>query len=66
MAKDYIVEEIPEEVVEKYGLRDIPTESVLGGLITITGRPVRITPFTRYEIFEMDDKLFVRIPKRGA
>ena len=60
----YIIEEIPDEIVEKYGLNRSTITTLSEGRIKIESKPTRITPFTRYEIFEMDGKLYVRIPRK--
>ena len=65
MAKEYIIEEIPEEIVKKYNLKDPGRTAGWGGK-TYARVKRAVTPFTGYEIFEEDDKFYVRIPKRGA
>lgn len=65
MAEEYIVEEIPEEIVKKYNLDDPGHMTGWGGMKYPRERRA-VTPFSGYEIFEMDEKFYVRIPKRGA
>ena len=65
MAEEYLVEEIPEEIVKKYNLDDPGYIIGWGGKRYPRNRRT-VTPFTGYEIFEMGGKMYVRIPKRGA
>jgi len=65
MAGEYIIEEIPEEIVKKYNLDD-PGHTVGWSGQKFAKEKRTVTPFTGYEIFEKDDKFYVRIPKRGV
>ena len=62
MIDHYTLEEIPEEIVKKYSLDD-PGCIVGWGGKRYPLRKRTVTPFTGYEILELNGKLYVRVPK---
>lgn len=57
---EYELHEIPETVIERWGLMT-PVPVQMFRKIKYR-KPMRITPFTRYEILEEDGKLYVKVP----
>jgi len=58
--ENYIIEEIPEEIVKKYCIGKNYELGVLKYSSCMK------TPFSGYEIFEVDSKYYVKIPHPGA
>jgi hypothetical protein len=61
MIDHYTLDEIPEQLVKKYNLDDPGYTEGWGG--QKYPRPKRTTtPFTGYEILELNGKFYVRVP----
>jgi hypothetical protein len=65
MSEEYVLDEIPEELVKKYGL-DAPGFMTGWGGTKIPRTKLTVTPFTRYSIVEKDGKYYVKLPKAYA
>ena len=61
MIDHYTIDEIPEDIVKKYNLDD-PGYMVGWGGKKYPRIKRRVTPFTGYEILELNGKFYVRIP----
>ena len=62
MIDHYILDEIPEKIVKKYNLDDAGYTEGWGGKKYPKPRRT-VTPFTGYEILELNGKFYVRVPK---
>jgi len=65
MIDHYILDEIPEKMVKKYNLDDTGYTEGWGGKKLPKPRRT-VTPFTGYEILELNGKFYVRVPKTHA
>jgi hypothetical protein len=65
MSDEYILDEIPEELVKKYSL-DNPGVTVGWGGKRYPRTKLNRTPFTNYEIVESEGRYYVKMPKSYA
>ena len=65
MVDQYVLDEISEELVKKYKL-DNPGSLLGWGSTEYPRKKLTKTPFTNYDIVEIEGKYYVKIPKDGA
>ena len=65
MIDHYILDEVPEHLVKKYNLDSVGYTKGWEGKIYPKAKR-RVTPFTGYEIIELNGKFYVRVPKIDA
>ena len=59
---NYIYDEIFNNVVEKYGLGRTDIRNTDNTELELVGK----TPLTNYQILELDDKYYVKVPKDNS
>jgi hypothetical protein len=57
--EDYIIEEIPEEVVKRYGIGQSYT--IESGHISIVLPPVMKSPFSGFAISKTEDRFYIHV-----
>jgi hypothetical protein len=62
MIDHYILDEIPEHLVKEYNIDDAGHTKGWGDKIYSRAKR-KVTPFTGYEIIELNGKFYVRVPK---